>query len=172
MHRHHRNEAIGVVVGEIEDILVGRVELGEVQVRLARRRVVLVEGEEQEATAVVPHEAGPDESGPSVTWVFPRDGAADLTPTSKIGVTFSEMVDVKSAWEGSVRLWDSERGPEEGRVAGLISTQENIVSFVPRCPLTPGREYTFEIPAGGVSDFSGNATAETFQATFRVAGGS
>jgi hypothetical protein len=125
-----------------------------------------------QGSAIVPHELDPDTRGPSVTWIFPRDGAADLTPTSKIGVMFSELVDVKSAWEGSVRLWDSDAGPEAGRVVGLISAQENIVSFVPRCALEPGHRYTLEIPVGGVSDFSGNATSESFQATFTVAGGS
>ena len=100
------------------------------------------EAEEDQGSAIVPHEMDPDTKGPDVTWVFPRDGAVDLTPTSRIGMTFSEMVDVKSAWEGSVRLYDTELGPDAGRVVGVISAQENIVNFVPRCPLEPGRSYT------------------------------
>lgn len=129
------------------------------------------EANEDEGSAIVPHEMAPDTKGPAVTWVFPRDGAADLTPTSRFGMTFSEMVDVKSAWEGSVRLYDTELGPEAGRVVGVISAQENIVNFVPRCPLEPGRSYTLEVPSGGVADFSGNATEQAFAATFTVAGG-
>jgi len=114
-------------------------------------------------SVVIPFETARDVQGPRVTWTFPADGAADLALTSRFGVGFSEMVDSKSAFEGSVRLYETESG---ARVAGTVSAQETLVSFHPFCPLSPGTSYTLEIVAGGVVDFVGNAVAETTTYTF------
>ncbi len=124
-----------------------------------------------QASAVAPWALEPDTTPPFVTWVWPHDGAVDLAPTSRIGVTFSEPVDSGSAWDGSVRLYETGTDPDTTRVDGVVSAQENIVTFHPRCPLTPGTSYTLEIPAGGIVDFNGNAVEEPFTATFTVAGG-
>lgn len=118
---------------------------------------------EDQGSSVIPYELEPDTRAPAVTYVWPADGATAVPSTSRVGVTFGEMVDVKSAFEGSVRLMETESG---ARVAGVVSAQESIVNFHPFCPLAPGTSYTLEIPAGGVTDFNGNATAEGFTATF------
>lgn len=115
-----------------------------------------------EATSMVPYATEPDSVPPRVTWSWPNDGADDLTPTSRIGVSFNEMVDPRSAWEGSVRLWEKDTDPELTRVDGWITAQENIVNFFPKSPLKRGTTYVFEIPAGGVVDYNGNAVAESF----------
>jgi hypothetical protein len=120
---------------------------------------------------VVPYQEDADDVAPSVTWVWPADGAAGLAVTSRVGVTASEMIDVKSAWTGSVRLYETDTDPARTRVDGDISVQENIVNFSPRAPLKPGTSYTLEIPAGGLRDYSGNPTAEAFTSTFTTAGG-
>ncbi len=120
---------------------------------------------------VVPYLANADTLPPHVTWVYPPDGAQDLTPTSRIGVTFNEFIDVKSAWTGSVRLYQTDTDPAKTRVDGHISVQENIVNFAAKTPLTPGTSYTLEIPAGGIRDYSGNVITEAFTASFTVAGG-
>ncbi|MCA9546245.1 MAG: Ig-like domain-containing protein, partial [Myxococcales bacterium] len=123
-----------------------------------------------EGTVVVPFDTEPDAQPPQVTWVYPADGGI-LTPTSRVGVGFDEMVDVKSAWEGSVRLYRADAvTPAEGRVDGWVSAQEHLVNFWPRRPLTPGTAYVLELPAGGVTDYNGNALAEPFTARFTVAG--
>ena len=66
-----------------------------------------------------------------------------------------------------MRLYRSGGTPDEGRIAGVVSAQETIVTFTPFCPLEAG-EYVLEIPAGGVRDVSGNALTEAFSATFTV----
>ena len=76
----------------------------------------------------------------------------------------------RAAHDSSVRLYETEAGPDSGGMAGRISVQENVVSFVPRCELSPQTEYTLEISAGGVVDFSGNPTAATFTARFSTGG--
>ena len=121
-----------------------------------------------EASAIAPYLAQPDVDPPFVNWSVPADGAEGLAPTSRVGVTFNEMVAPKSAWEGSVRLYETEH--PSNRVDGKITVQESVVNFTPIGVLTPGTQYTFEIPAGGVVDYNGNAVAETFSISFTVAG--
>ncbi len=117
-------------------------------------------------TAVAPYDTEPDTRAPRVTWAWPKDGATNVAVASSVGVTFSEMVDVKSAWVGSVRLYETGTAPGDTRVDGDINVQELIVNFTPRMPLRPGTSYTLEIPKGGVVDYNGNAVSETFTTTF------
>ena len=84
-------------------------------------------------------------------------------------VSFTEMVDARSAWEGSVRLYEADTDPAYTRVDGIISTQEAIVNFAPLEPLEPATTYTLEVPAGGVVDYNGNAVEETFSMRFTTA---
>lgn len=128
------------------------------------------EAEADRGSAIAPWREQPDRAPPRPTWSWPPDGAADLPPTSAVGVTFDEFVDVRSAWEGSVRLYETGTDPALTRVDGFVSAQENIVNFRPRAPLKPATRYTLEIPAGGVADFDGNRIAETFTVRFTTAG--
>lgn len=125
---------------------------------------------EDQGSSIAPWQTEPDTDAPQVTWAWPADGADNLPTTSRFGLTFSEMVDVQSAFAGSVRLYETGTDPDTTRVDGWVSAQENIVNFHPRCGLEPNTEYTLEVPAGGIVDFNGNAVAETFTATFRTGG--
>jgi hypothetical protein len=119
-------------------------------------------------SSVVPYEREPDSRPPAVAWTWPADGATGLRTTSRLGVAFDELLDVLSAFEGSVRLYRSGVDPDEGRVPTIVSAQETIVNVHPRCPLAPDTEYTLEIMAGGVADFDGNAVESATTITFRT----
>jgi hypothetical protein len=120
-----------------------------------------------EGSAIAPFATEPDSVPPTVEWSWPPDGASGLRTTSRLGVSFDEMVDVRSAHEGSVRLYRSDAAdPDAGRVPTVVSAQEAIVNVHPRCPLAPDTEYTLEVMAGGVVDFNGNAVPETTTITF------
>jgi hypothetical protein len=119
-----------------------------------------------QGTAIAPWQTEPDTNPPIVDFVWPADGAIDVALTSRIGITLNEMVDVGSAWEGSVRLYPTGTDPGFTRVDGLISAQEAIVNFHPLEPLMPDTEYTLEVPAGGLHDWSGNAVDVDFSVTF------
>ena len=123
---------------------------------------------QDQGSAIAPYQMAPDSTPPVLNWVYPNDGATDLALTSRIGITFNEMVDPSSAWEGSVRLYETGTDPALTRVDGYISTQEAIVNFAPTEPLKPATDYTFEVPAGGIVDFNGNPIAETFTMQFRT----
>lgn len=124
-----------------------------------------------EGTAIAPWSTSPDTSAPVVTGTIPADGAEDVATTSPIGVSFNELVDPVSAFEGSVRLYASNVDPAIGRVDAFISAQELLVNIVPKQPLAPNTRYTVSVEAGGVIDASGNAVASPLQFEFTTAGG-
>lgn len=119
--------------------------------------------EPERGTSVAPFLADPDSRGPEVTMVNPRNGSTGLALTSRIGLTFSEFVDVGSLWEGSFIV--RKVGSSEP-LAGVYSGQEGIVNFWPEAVLEPDTEYEVVVPAGGVIDFNGNPTAAEFRSTF------
>jgi hypothetical protein len=128
------------------------------------------QAEPNQGTAIAPYMEQPDSAPPFVNFVWPPDGATDIKLSSRFGVTFNEMVEPKSAFAGSVRLYETGRDPDATRVDGWISTQEAIVNFSPKLPLASGTAYTLEITAGGVVDYNGNAVEQTFTASFTTAG--
>jgi hypothetical protein len=123
-----------------------------------------------QATAMAPYTTAVDTTPPRVTWSVPADGATGLVATSRVGVTMSEMVDVKSAHAGSVRVYEKDVDPALGRVDGWISVQENVINFAPSGVFSPGATYVLEIPAGGVVDYNGNAIEDAFSIEFTIAG--
>ncbi|MCB9748706.1 MAG: Ig-like domain-containing protein [Myxococcales bacterium] len=123
-----------------------------------------------QASAIVPWQEEVDTKPPRVTYVYPPDGAEGVTLLSRVGLTMSEFVDPKSAWEGSVRLYQTGTDPAVTRVHGYISVGEVIINFAPMQPLKPATQYTLELPAGGVRDYNDNALAEPFTMTFTTAG--
>lgn len=120
------------------------------------------------ASAVAPYATEPDTTGPTTVWTWPTDGASGLRSTSRLGVSFDEMVSVLSAHEGSVRLYRAGEAPDAGRVPTIVSAQEAIVNVHPRCPLDPDTDYVLEVMAGGVADFNGNPVADTTTVRFRT----
>lgn len=128
------------------------------------------EANPNEGTGVAPFLEQPDGDPPFVTFAWPADGATGLSPRSRFGVSFNEMVEPRSAFEGSVRLYETDTDPAQTRVDGWISTQENIVNFAPESPLSPATSYTLEIPAGGIVDYNGNPIEVPFLASFTTAG--
>lgn len=120
----------------------------------------------RQATAIVPYQSEPDTRAPTVTWSWPKDGAENLARGSRIGFTFDEFVDPRSAWEGSVRVYEKDSDPAVTRVDGWIAAQETIVNFTPVEALKPNTTYVLDVPAGGITDYAGNATVERFSIEF------
>ena len=98
-----------------------------------------------------------------MSWVLPDDGAIERAITSRIGLTFDEFVAMESVWAGSVLVREVSSG---ALVPGFLSGQEGVVNFWPAQPLSPSTQYEVVVPAGGVTDISGNPIEETFRASF------
>jgi YVTN family beta-propeller protein len=111
---------------------------------------------------VFAHQAEPDDTGPAVNMVSPADGSRDQSRSSRIGVTFTDRVDLRTVHAGTfiVRPLDGEPVP------GVYSSQTGIVNFAPAAPLARDTTYEIVIPAGGIRDVVGNPVATTFRATF------
>lgn len=118
-----------------------------------------------QATAVYPWAAQPDSRGPVAELFSPADGDGLQALTSRIGVSFDEQIEAKSAHAGSFRVWSA-----DGRaVPGRFHVQENLVNFTPDDLLKPDTTYVVELPAGGLADVSGNPTTETVGWSFTTA---
>ena len=123
-----------------------------------------------QGSAIAPWQTTPDINAPRVTWSWPVAGATDVPRGARLGLSVNESVDVASAWQGSVRVYEMGTDPATTRVDGIVSAQETTVNFTPLCPLEANTMYVFEAPAGGLHDFSGNAISEPFSITFTTSG--
>ena len=124
------------------------------------------DGNEGEASMVLPWRSEPDDRGPTVGMSSPRDGDTFVALTGRVGVSFDEMVEPRSVFAGSFRVTDADGWP----VDGWFSAQENLVNFTPREPLEADTTYVLTVPAGGITDFVGNPTEAEFTLRFSTGG--
>ncbi len=116
-----------------------------------------------QASEVVPFAEARDTRPPVVNMVDPPDGTVDVPLTARVGVTFDEFVDLVTVYRGSFRVEARGTGvPLEGTYSG----QEGAVNFWPDEPLRPATIYDVIIPAGGVTDVSGNPIAAEHRSSF------
>jgi hypothetical protein len=113
--------------------------------------------------ALVVHDTQPDTTGPAVTMVVPADGATAQPLTTRIGLTFSDQVDLSSVDPSTLVV--RRRGPGTV-VSGRTSHQHGLVNFWPDQPLEPNAVYEVVVPAGGIRDLVGNPTATDFTSAF------
>jgi hypothetical protein len=118
-----------------------------------------------QASSVMPFAGPADARPPIVNRVVPGDGENSVALSARVGISFDEFVELKTVWRGSVRV--REVGGDTP-LEGWYSGQEGIVSFWPRVPFSPDTEYEVVVPAGGVTDISGNAITTAFRSTFRT----
>ena len=120
---------------------------------------------DRQATAVMPWSDDVDTTPPRPGMTSPQDGETGVSPTARIGIVMDEMIEPMSVFAGSMRVWAANT---EDVVPGTYNVQENIINFTPDEPLQPGVAYRVRLPAGGVSDVSGNAIGESLLIAFAV----
>jgi hypothetical protein len=116
-----------------------------------------------EASAVFPWDEAPDSTAPVAEMLWPRPGAAGVAPAAAIGVSFDEWIEPKSAHMGSFRVWDVRRREV---VRGQVQVQEALVNFTPEAPWEDDTSYAVWLPAGGITDVSGNPLADDVRSVF------
>lgn len=113
-------------------------------------------------SAFIVHDTAPDTTPPVPRQILPADGAVDLAVTSRVGIRFSDEIDLDSVGPSSFVV------RETGGLAlpGWYSGQNGFVSFTPQTPLAPGATYEIVLPAGGIRDWAGNVLATSVTTSF------
>lgn len=104
-----------------------------------------------------------DTSGPAVIATHPANGASDLPVSTRIGISFSDLVELTSASAASFQLIHDASG---ARVSGRFGLSGTVLAFSPSAPLEPNTTYTLRLPAGGLTDLVGNALAADYTLSF------
>jgi DNA-binding beta-propeller fold protein YncE len=104
-----------------------------------------------------------DTSGPAVIAVNPPDGAVGQPLSTRIGVSFSDLIELTSVGPASFELKNESTG---AAVSGRFGLAGTVLAFSPSAPLEPDTRYTLRIPAGGITDLVGNAIAEEHLLSF------
>ncbi len=125
--------------------------------------LVVVGDDHGHGSSIVPHQAAPDTTPPEVNMVVPRSGAASQPVTTRVGVTFTDAIDVRSVVVGKTFIL---REPGGAPLPGKVSYQTGILNFAPDSPLLVDKTYEVVLAEGGISDLAGNKTKKAFVASF------
>jgi YVTN family beta-propeller protein len=127
--------------------------------------LVLIGNDHGNGSAIVPHQTSPLALTPTVNMVSPKANATNVASTSRIGVTLTVHIDLRTVSSSTFIV----RPIGGAALAGTYSGQSGILNFAPDTPLAPGTNYEVVIPAGGMKDDVGNGVA-AFRSTFTTAG--
>ena len=128
--------------------------------------VALMSNDHPTNSAIIAHKATPDNTGPSVTMVNPANNAAGQRTSSRVGITLSDWIDLRSVNNTTFIV----RPVGGSALSGKYSGEQGILNFWPSQPFAAGTTYEVVIPAGGLKDFSGNGAPSTFTSRFTIAG--
>ena len=123
---------------------------------------IFVGQDHSQGSPIVPHQTAPDTTPPAVNMVNPVDNAVNRALTSRVGLTFTDAIDLDTVNSSTFIV----RPAGGAALPGKYSGQTQILNFFPTSPLQPNTTYEVVIPAGGMRDWSGNAIASTFTARF------
>lgn len=135
---------------------------GDEDFAVAVGNLVVISDDHDNGSYIVPHQVEADTTGPTVNMVVPTTGAGSQSRASRIGLTFTDMVDLRTLNAQTIIV----RSLGGESVEGRYSTQTGIVNFTPLRPLEPDTTYEIVVPAGGVQDVMGNPTPREFRSTF------
>lgn len=141
---------------------------GDEDFAVAIGNLVIISDDHANGSSIVPHQSAMDTTGPSVNMVVPATGATNQGRASRIGLTFTDLVDFRTINPETVIVRPLGGEPLDG----VFSTQSGIVNFAPARPLESDMTYEIVVPAGGVEDVMGNPTPTTFRSTFSTGQGS
>jgi hypothetical protein len=108
------------------------------------------------------HQTAPDTTAPVVDTVIPNDKATAVSTKSRIGVTFSDNIELATVNAASFIV-----RPVGGQaLAGKYGVRMGVVNFDPDEDLQPATTYEVVLPKGGIADFVGNTLAADWKSTF------
>ncbi len=113
-------------------------------------------------TVIAVHSADPDTSPPVVDTIIPKDGALSVSIKSRIGLSFTDNIELATVDAQSFIVRPLAGEP----IAGTWGVYMGVLNFSPDEPLTSNTQYEVILPAGGIKDYVGNGLAEDFTSTF------
>ena len=118
-------------------------------------------------SALLVHDAAPDNNGPVVNMVQPKAGATGQSLSTRVGLTFTDELADNTLTTANITL--RQQGTTTA-LAGTLSYQMNMVNFTPASPLVAGTTYEIVVRANGIADVSGNTSGSSFSSTFTTTG--
>lgn len=128
--------------------------------------LVAISDDHGNGTFLMPHQAAPDTTPPQVNMVSPTNGAANVALTARVGLTFTDQIDRRTADATTFTV----RPVGGAALPGRYSYQTNILNFAPDAPLEENTTYEIVLPAGGLHDLAGNAMNDAFISYFSTGG--
>jgi len=126
---------------------------------------LLVIGDDQSPYAgwvIAAHATDPDTKPPVVDTVIPNNGATGVSTKSRIGLTFSDNIELATVNAASFIV-----RPVGGQpLAGKWGVRMSVLNFDPDQDLQPGTTYEVVLPKGGIADLVGNTLATEWKSTF------
>jgi hypothetical protein len=112
--------------------------------------------------AIGVHQTAPDSTPPVVDTVIPGKDATAVATKSRVGVTFSDNIDLATVNAASFIV----RPVGGAALTGRYGVRMGVVNFDPDTDLQPGTKYEIVLPKGGIADYVGNTLATEWNSTF------
>lgn len=108
------------------------------------------------------HQMGQDTIPLTADGFYPRDGSTGVSPDTRITIVFSDFVDLETISPENLEIREAGGEP----IDGMFTYQFNQLSFSPDAPFAADTTYEISLPAGGVSDVTGNPIPEDVNVFF------
>jgi hypothetical protein len=108
------------------------------------------------------HQTDPDTKPPVVDTVIPKDQETGVPTTARVGITFSDNIELATVNAASFVVRPVGGAP----LSGKYGVRMGVVNFDPDENLQPGTTYEVVLPGGGIADFVGNTLSTEWVSTF------
>ena len=125
----------------------------------------LVMGDDEapyQGTVIGIHSATPDKAPPVVDTVIPKDKATGQDVKSRVGITFTDNIELATVNAASFIVRPVGGAPLKGKWGSRMT----VLNFDPDEDLKPATTYEVVLPKGGITDLVQNGIAEEFKSTF------
>jgi len=113
------------------------------------------------------HDASRDTKQPRLIYANPLNNSVNLTVNSRIGLSFSDQIDLSSVNSNTLAL---RRIGSSQPVTGYFGINHTLVHFAPEQPLLTNTEYELTLPQGGITDLAGNGLDRDYFIRFTTGG--
>jgi MYXO-CTERM domain-containing protein len=124
--------------------------------------LVMSDDEVSIGSVIAVHDTQQDSRPPAVLYVNPKDGATAQPLTTRVGLAFSDQIDLRTVDPSTLVVRPIGGAP----LAGSWGHMQTLVSFWPDEPLLPNTTYEIALPQGGIRDLAGNPIAQDFTSVF------